>query len=77
MAENNLRDVSLSRIQDAVRAFGMQKRLAAELNMNDTELSRLVNEQAPKLATLLATLNLEVVEAGHVSDLRRVLKEVL
>lgn len=77
MSEKNFHNVSLSRIQEAVRAYGMQKRLAADLMMSDTELSRLVHEQAPKLTALLALLNLEVVEAGHVAALKAVLKEVL
>ncbi len=60
-----------------MRAYGQQKRLALDLEMTDVELSRLVNDQLPKLCALLAHLQLEVVPAGHVSDLRRVLKVVL
>lgn len=75
--EKDLRRVSTERIAAAVRAHGSQKALAVDLGMSDTEVSRLINDQVPKLATLLALLGLEVVEAGHVADLRRVLKEIL
>jgi transcriptional regulator with XRE-family HTH domain len=66
------------RIRTAVKAHGgLQKQLAAELGMADPELSKFMEGQLPKFARLLDTLGLEVVEKGHVSDLRRVLKEVL
>ena len=75
--EKDLRRVSVDRVLAAVRGYGAQKRLAADLDLTDVELSRLVNDQLPKLCSLLAQLDLEIVEAGHVGDLRRVLKAVL
>lgn len=75
--EKDLQRVSTERVLAAVRGYGAQKRLAADLNLTDVELSRLVNDQLPKLCALLSHLDLEVVEAGHVGDLRRVLKAVL
>lgn len=61
----------------AVRSHGAQKALAIELGMSDTELSRLLSDHTPRLCALLAHLGLDVVDAGHVADLRRVLKTVL
>lgn len=60
-----------------MRTVGLQKTLAADLGMSDTQVSRLLNDEAPRVIHLLAHLGLEVVDAGHVSDLRRVLKVVL
>lgn len=77
VTEKDLRRVSADRVLAAVRGYGAQKRLAADLDLTDVELSRLVNDQLPKLCMLLAQLDLEIVEAGHVGDLRRVLKAVL
>lgn len=65
------------RILAAVRSHGAQKSLAIELSMSDTELSRLLSDHTPKLCALLAHLGLEIVDQGHVADLRRVLKSVL
>lgn len=75
--EKDLRRVSSERVLAAARSYGAQKRLAVDLDLSDVELSRLLNDQLPKLCALLAQLDLEIVEAGHVADLRRVLKEVL
>ena len=75
--EKDLRRVSADRVLAAVRGYGAQKRLAADLDLTDVGLSRLVNDQLPELCMLLAQLDLEIVEAGHVGDLRRVLKAVL
>lgn len=62
----------------AVRAYGRhQKVLAADLGVSDVELSRILADQLPKFVRLLDLLGLEVVAAGHVEDLRAVLKEVL
>lgn len=77
LPEKDLRHVSAERIAAAVRAYGAQKVLASDLTMNDVELSRLINDHAPKLCALLAQLGLEVVDADHVSSLRKVLKSVL
>lgn len=75
--EKDLHRVSCDRVLAAVRGYGAQKRLALDLDLTDVELSRLVNDQLPKLCALLSQLDLEIVEAGHVGDLRRVLKAVL
>jgi hypothetical protein len=71
--EKELQDKVLA----AVRAHGAQKCLAIELHMSDTELSRLLSDHLPKLCLLLSHLELDVTDAGHVADLRRVLKTVL
>lgn len=65
------------RVLAAVRSRGSQKALALELGMSDTELSRLLSDHLPRLCALLSHLELDVVDAGHVLDLRRVLKSVL
>lgn len=75
--EKELHIVSLNRLTEAVRAYGLQKALASDLGMSDADLSRLLHDQAPKLIRVMAQLGLEVVDSGHVGDLRRVLKEVL
>jgi hypothetical protein len=75
--EKNLQEESLGRLNEAVRSYGLHKQLALDLRMSDTELSRLLREQAPKLINLLSILGLEVVDAEHVNSLKRVLKEVL
>lgn len=77
MQEKELQVVSGERVLAAVRAYGSQKRLALDLEMSDVELSRLVNDQLPKLCGLLGKLGLEVVPQDHVRDLRAVLKAVL
>lgn len=61
----------------SVRARGAHKGLAIELAMSDTELSRLLSDHLPKLCALLSHLDLDITDAGHVADLRRVLKTVL
>lgn len=75
--EKTLQQLSMDRITAAVQAYGRQKVLAADLDMNDVELSRLLSDQVPKLCKLLDRLQLQVCEAGHIRDLRKVLKEVL
>lgn len=75
--ETKLRQVSLGRVNTAVHTYGRHKALAADLDMTDVELSRLLNDQLPRVCTLLELLGLEVVQAGHVADLRKVLKECL
>ena len=65
------------RIRLAVRSYGLQKQLAAEVGISDTELSKFLDSQLPKLARLLSALGLEVVEAGEVDDLKRSLKRYL
>jgi hypothetical protein len=77
MSEKDLREGSIGRLQDAARQYGLQKQLAADLCMSDTEISRLLNEQAPKVISLMAKLGLEVVSTEYVSSLRKVLKETL
>lgn len=77
MNEKNLQTISTSRLSEAVRAYGLQKVLASDVGLSDTELSRILHEQAPRLIKVLSVLGLEIVPAGHVTDLRRVLKEVL
>jgi len=61
----------------ALKAYGRQQALALDLDMSDVELSRLLSHHLPKVCMLLGRLDLEVVRAGHIVDLRRVLKEVL
>ncbi len=75
--EKDLREVSATRVRAALAAYGQHKRLALDAELSDTELSRLLNDHLPKFTRLLELLGLEVVEAGHVDDLRRVLKQVL
>jgi hypothetical protein len=65
------------RVRSGVKAFGLQKQLALQLGMNDAELSKFLEGQLPKFARLLAALELDVVDAGHVRDLKRILKAVL
>lgn len=77
MPEKDLHPVSGDLVLAAVRSYGQQKRLASDLGLSDVELSRLLNDQLPRVCALLARLDLEVVPAGHVTDLRRVLKAVL
>ena len=68
---------SFQRIQVAVQASGAQKNLALELGLSDTEVSRLLHQHLPQICRLIEHLGLEVVDAGHVEDLRKVLKVVL
>lgn len=77
MPEKDLHVVSMTRLTEAVRAYGLQKALAQDVGLSDTELSRVLHEQAPKLIKVFSVLGLELVEQGHVNDLRKVLKEVL
>jgi hypothetical protein len=77
VSENQFQRVSAERVIAAVRAYGPQKRLALDLDLSDVELTRLVNDHLPKLCALMAQLGLEVVDQGHVADLRKVLKAVL
>jgi hypothetical protein len=77
MAEINSREVSLNRLQDAARQYGLQKRLALDMAMTDSEVSRLLHDQAPKVINLMAQLGLEVVSSEYVESLRRILKETL
>lgn len=70
-------DKSFQRVQAAVTAAGSQKGIALELGMSDTDVSRLLHQHLPQICRLLDHLGLEVVEAGHVEDLRKVLKVVL
>ena len=65
------------RIRAGVKAYGLQKQLASELGMSDADLSKFLEGQLPKFARLLEALQLEVVDGGPVSDLKRVLKAVL
>ena len=58
-------------------SYGSQKRLALDAGMTDVELSRLLNDQAPKLLKLFDLLELEVVPAGYINNLKAVLKESL
>ena len=65
------------RVRAGVKTFGLQKQLAAEMGVSDVELSKFLEGQLPKFARLLQALDLEVVDVGHLADLRRVLKTVL
>jgi uncharacterized protein YidB (DUF937 family) len=77
VTEKELHVVSMNRLSEAVRSFGLQKQLAAEIGISDTELSRLLHEQAPRLIRVMSVLGLELADAGEVSDLKRVLKRCL
>ena len=77
MAEKELQQISLNRLSEAVRAYGLQKALAQDVGLSDTELSRVLHEHGPKLIKVLSVLGLIVVDADHVDTLKRVLKEVL
>lgn len=77
MQEKELQTVSMNRLAEAVRAYGLQKQLAQDVGLSDADLSRVLHEQAPKLIRVLSVLGLEIVDASHVHHLRRVLKEVL
>ena len=48
-----------------------------DLGMTESTLSKLLEIQVPHLCALLDRLGLEVVEKGHVANLRAVLKSVL
>ena len=71
------KQVSADRIRLAAKSHGLQKQLAIEIGISNTELSKFLGGQLPKLALLLEALDLEVVAKGHINDLRRCLKEVL
>lgn len=75
MQEKKLQQLEL--VRSAVRAHGLHKVLASELDMDDSALSKLLEHQIPKLIALLCVLELEIIQVGHVDDLRRVLKAVL
>ena len=77
MLEKDFQKVSADVVLAAVRTYGSQKRLALDLELSDVELSRLVNDQLPKLCALLDQLGLEITPRDHVRDLRAVLKAVL
>lgn len=77
MASKDTTQASSARITESVRAYGLQKALAQDVGLSDTELSRVLHEQMPKILKVLGILGLEVVPADHVADLRRVLKEYL
>lgn len=77
MLEKDLQRISAERVVTEIRAYGAQKRLAADLDLTDVELSRLVNDHMPKVCALLAQLGLEIVPHSHVKDLRSVLKAIL
>lgn len=71
------KSLSMDRIRASVRAYGQQKALAMDLGMTESTLSKLLEIQVPHLVQLLDRLGLEVVEKGHVANLRAVLKSVL
>lgn len=75
--ETTGKTISEERIKTAIKAHGQQKTLAIELQMSDSNLSKFIDEQLPLFCRLLDVVGLEVVQKGHVADLRRVLKEVL
>ena len=65
------------RIRLAVRSYGLQKQLAAEVGISNAELSKFLDTQLPKMSRLISALGLEVVESGEVEDLKRSLKRYL
>lgn len=70
-------NASEERIRASVRAFGLQKQLAYRLGMSDSGLSKLLDGQLPVFLRLLEVLDLEVVDRGEVTELKRVLKRCL
>ena len=68
---------SLAVVRAAIKAHGLQKQLAYELGMSEANLSKFIEGQLPVFAKLLAILHMEVIEAGEVEDLKRVLKRCL
>jgi ribosome-binding protein aMBF1 (putative translation factor) len=65
------------RVRAAVRSYGLQKQLASKLGMSDSNLSKFLDGQLPVFLRLLEVLDLEVVERGEISELKRVLKRYL
>lgn len=68
---------SISIIKSAIKSHGLQKQLALELGMSESNLTKFIDGQLPNFVRLLAILHLEVVEKGEVDDLKRVLKRCL
>ena len=68
---------SLAVVRAAIKAHGLQKQLAYELGMSEANLSKFIDGQLPVFANLLTILHMEVIEAGEVEDLKRVLKRCL
>lgn len=77
MAEKELQQISMNRLSEAVRAYGLQKALAQDVGLSDTELSRVLHEQAPKLIKVLSVLGLEIVDKDFVEALKKVVKNVI
>ena len=69
--------VSIEKVRNAVKAYGLQKQIASELGTSDANLSKFLEGQLPTFGRLLEVLGLEVVEKGEVSELKRVLKRYL
>jgi len=72
--ESNGNKVSVERIRNAVRAYGLQKQLASALGTSDANLSKIIDGQVPTVLRLLDALGLEVVEKGEIEKLRGLLK---
>ena len=66
--------VSIERIKNAVRAYGLQKQLASALGTSDANLSKIIDGQVPTVVRLLDALDLVVVERGEIEKLRGLLK---
>lgn len=78
MAEKDLQAVAMAdALAEKVRSYGLQKQLAINVGMSDAELSRLLNDQAPKLLRVFAELGLDLVDADFVASLKKVLKVTL
>lgn len=77
MLGNLSHSVSEDRIHAACKAYGLQKQLAHQLGVSDTELSRMLNEQVPKLCVLIEALGMELVDSEYLASIRKVLKETL
>ena len=75
--ETTGKSISVERVRLSIKSHGAQKTLALELGTSDANLSKFLEGQLPTFGRLLDLLGLEVVEKGHINDLRRVLKEVL
>ena len=69
--------VSVEKVRNAVKAYGLQKQIASELGTSDANLSKFLEGQLPVFGRLLEVLGLEIVEKGEVTELKSVLKRYL
>ena len=70
-------DGSESRVRSALRGYGQQKRLAINIGVSESSLSKFIDGQLPVFLRLIDELGLEVVDRGEIRDLKNVLKRYL